>query len=1470
AFMRAYADGLWDPFKIPHPPQKLPVAGASRPPPLTAGSSLRRSSTANPTFTPPVPGLAAAGMQFSNSMDQLKRPAHNFHPVPQSGPVVPIASSVAFPKSPLARSPSGGSPGPSIAQRRGAEAPDLRAPPTVSLTSATPPVKGAPSSGFPLLLPLPPGRPSLRTSGSDPMPVVHDEPEEQPPAPSVGSIAAAATVRWAGAGVDVAPLALPSPEYELTDPFRRINQEGTPRTPRSPGPRAGEPRTYRSPRRDHRSPQAVRSGIPSSSIAKSGYNSEPTSHIKAYGSRPMTPGLEAIKGSPVGSPNERPESDVELGPDAPAHIMTPGVQQERSAKSGGDYFQRASSLQTGTTRTPGGTYMSYMAFPGLQCVPGATSVPAHYTNNATEDYFGNAKETTSPGSKEAPEAEKPGLLNNGVVPRTPGGKFQLIDAQLLPGMVQELGSTMPEGSSHHIYNDLNQDAAFILAAAGATSSTSNALSHPSLFEAWYATAGYLLPPMPPNEMDRRKALYRYNILDTPKDPNFDRIVHLAKLVFNTKAVVITLIAGERQWHKADVGLGLPEADRTFSICSHTILQRSAEPVIVPDASKDWRFAHNPVVTGGPQIRFYAGAPLRTPDGYNIGTLCIFDSEPKPETSPRTRHALKEFATIVMREMELWKDKIQLGIRDRIQTSMEQFTRDCLETYVSEDPKKAVVDMAKVYQKAATLVRDTLDVSGCVIMDLSHFEVVDSVDASGKRTTMYIGNAYDGSPTTGSPPVRGAIQRKTEFGPIGPLPVHASDEEESNPVRNEPISSEDHAVLSKFLSTCPEGRIYERLPNCFKRFVPSNLQYTMMVPVFDVDKRPIFMLCAYTRKGIMHVMEGFELQYLRAVGVIILSVVLKHRMTVANSAKTNFISNISHELRTPLHGIVAAADLLKGTRLTYTQDDYLKTVMESAEELSETVNHVLDFTKLSGKSKDSGQRYTIQPVKFDLSMLIDETVETCWVGSRARAEAAAESIGSYYCPPTRSQSPETYQNHKRKTAQWIEIISDIGHREKGWWIKSDKAGIRRILMNLIGNSIKFTKDGFIRVRLEQVSLDSRSSNKIGLVITVTDTGKGITKDFQQHRMWEAFSQEDPLQSGTGLGLSIVNQITRALGGKPSVRSEEGQGTSISVYLQVDAVEEYPPPKLVVQPPQTVSVTMLGFNPAHKGVAALREVIIGYLVDWWGFQVRPEEEDELGDILLINEDVSMVADLTTARDFARPVIFMHSSRGDSEVMATISSFERLGGWCRLVFKPKGPTKLEDAFQTAVSKMDLLRQSPSSSASHRSLSFRTAQEGSESDRESLYSTPISPRGSPEAGWRHLGQAPGALTRRRSEEHRESTPRPALGQRSSTYTGTTLKNEYTPDTPTAPISGGSGSPTPSPSESSTVELASNGSVILRSIVGNVDQDWKPVVLLVDDNHINRKVLTSWLKKKQYEWRQAVDGQEAVELFKEHPPNFF
>lgn len=153
---------------------------------------------------------------------------------------------------------------------------------------------------------------------------------------------------------------------------------------------------------------------------------------------------------------------------------------------------------------------------------------------------------------------------------------------------------------------------------------------------------------------------------------------------------------------------------------------------------------------------------------------------------------------------------------------------------------------------------------------------------------------------------------------------------------------------------------------------------LVVPVFNVDKRPFLLLCAYVTKAAKHFMEGYELQYLRAVGVIILSAVLKRRMVLADTAKSLFISNISHELRTPLHGvsccsssqiflvisltnqqILASAELLRDTRLTDPQLSYLKTVQTCATSLVETVNHVLDFTKLSGNTQEAGPKHPIK-------------------------------------------------------------------------------------------------------------------------------------------------------------------------------------------------------------------------------------------------------------------------------------------------------------------------------------------------------------------------------------------------------------------------------------------------------------------------------------------------------------------------------
>jgi hypothetical protein len=117
-------------------------------------------------------------------------------------------------------------------------------------------------------------------------------------------------------------------------------------------------------------------------------------------------------------------------------------------------------------------------------------------------------------------------------------------------------------------------------------------------------------------------------------------------------------------------------NRAHSVCAHTILQRDDEPMVILDTHQDWRFAKNPLVLGAPHIRFYAGAPLRTQDGFNVGSLTVIDDAPREDFTPRQRHTLKEFAAIAMREMELWRDKIQLRIRDRIQTSVSPLIAAC--------------------------------------------------------------------------------------------------------------------------------------------------------------------------------------------------------------------------------------------------------------------------------------------------------------------------------------------------------------------------------------------------------------------------------------------------------------------------------------------------------------------------------------------------------------------------------------------------------------------------------------------------------------------------------------------------------------------------------------------------------------------------------------------------------------------------
>ncbi len=165
-------------------------------------------------------------------------------------------------------------------------------------------------------------------------------------------------------------------------------------------------------------------------------------------------------------------------------------------------------------------------------------------------------------------------------------------------------------------------------------------------------------PLPADEPERLRDLERQELHSAAGDRHFERIVELASEIFQTPIALISLVEGDRQWFLARRGLEVDSTPREMAFCAHTIA--GDEVLVVPDALDDERFRTNPLVSGEPRIRFYAGAPLRSADGHNLGTLCVIDREPR-RLDERQRHQLRLLAQLVMREIELRRSSRQCPV-----------------------------------------------------------------------------------------------------------------------------------------------------------------------------------------------------------------------------------------------------------------------------------------------------------------------------------------------------------------------------------------------------------------------------------------------------------------------------------------------------------------------------------------------------------------------------------------------------------------------------------------------------------------------------------------------------------------------------------------------------------------------------------------------------------------------------------------
>lgn len=197
-------------------------------------------------------------------------------------------------------------------------------------------------------------------------------------------------------------------------------------------------------------------------------------------------------------------------------------------------------------------------------------------------------------------------------------------------------------------------------------------------------------PIGNNELDRLKALLDYEILDTTSDPIYDEITKVASMICHVPIALISLVDSHRQWFKSKVGINADETPRDISFCGHAIHQ--TEVFIIENARVDERFKDNPLVIGPPHVIFYAGAPLTSASGHNIGTLCVIDSKPRKLTEDQIA-CLKLFSKVVVSYFEVKKQNNIIKILHNEITNSATKVHSSIENLASNLRYNSLVEMA---------------------------------------------------------------------------------------------------------------------------------------------------------------------------------------------------------------------------------------------------------------------------------------------------------------------------------------------------------------------------------------------------------------------------------------------------------------------------------------------------------------------------------------------------------------------------------------------------------------------------------------------------------------------------------------------------------------------------------------------------------------------------------------------------------
>lgn len=677
-------------------------------------------------------------------------------------------------------------------------------------------------------------------------------------------------------------------------------------------------------------------------------------------------------------------------------------------------------------------------------------------------------------------------------------------------------------------------------------------------------------PLPQDEAARLDVLHQYAILDTDPEAAFDDFTRLAAHICGTSIALVSLIDDCRQWFKSKVGLEAQSTSRDIAFCSHAIHQPD-QVLIVPDTRLDQRFATNPLVISHPHIRFYAGAPLITPEGYAIGTLCVIDQRPR-QLTPEQVESLQALSRQVITQLELRRNLIDLT---QMTTRLQQAEQTRVQLLAQEQAARAAAEAAHnqvtnilesitdaffaldnqwrftyLNQQAELLMHRTREeLLGKELWD-EFPEAADSIfyqkyhQAVAQQVSLEFEafyapfdqwlevHAYP-SPDGLSIYFRNITERKQ----IAQTLQRAANENlrlarAINSVSNGVVITDPHQADNPIIYINPAFLRMTRYSlnevlgrNCrflqgsetdpraiaeIRKAIAARKELQITLLNYRKDGQPF-----WNELKLAPVLSEGELLYF--VGV---QTDVSDRYTIERM-KDEFIAVVSHELRTPLTSIRGALGLLasgflhsqpeKGQRM-------LDIAVSNTDRLVRLINDILDIERIeSGKV-----------------VMAKQTCEVTYLIQQA----------------TDALQPLTQAGITLS----ISSISD--------WVWADPDRIIQTLTNLLSNAIKFSPRG-ATVWLRATRQDEK------ILFQVQDQGRGIPAD-RLEAIFGRFQQVDASDSrkkgGTGLGLAICRSIVQQHGGRIWAESTLGEGSTFSFVLP--ALRETTLPPEIANGPQVL--------------------------------------------------------------------------------------------------------------------------------------------------------------------------------------------------------------------------------------------------------------------------------------------------------------